>query len=340
MALADPRILLRMKQEGFAQSVRDTYSAICIFANPKTRKCRPGQRRLHKVAVLSLGAVNKAIKVLVDHGVIEYERGRGRGTSNYEITPEWWCDSGKPWPSCRSVHSKGRTKGRAGNQQESYSETPLPDAARASARRKGGKEQQGGEASQPAPGGLSEPRDSDQANRSASNADNSGSTVKPSTSTSGNPRPRSGPSPAEIEQRAQRRSERTAVIRAKRRNLLLTMGRWARFNLAGDDLLAALELFTRCELALHDWGARSVADIRAFDAMIARMRRDPLPRAVAIACWRAEGKATATAGRQDEDKPFNHGLAASIARGWGQPGRAGPAPGGPVQGPWYGRAAA
>ena len=208
--------------------------------------------------------------------------------------------------------------GKARNQQqESYPETPVPDAARASARREGKEEQQGEEASQPAHGGLSEPPDTDQGNRPSSNANNSRSSAKASTSSAGKSRPRPEPSPAEVERRARQRAEAARIARNTRRNMLLTMNRWVRFNLAGDELLAALELLARCELAVHDWGGRSGTDILAFDALRGRERRNRLPKEVATASWRAE-----------HGQVPNHGLEAAKARGWGASGRAGAAIGG------------
>lgn len=329
--------------QAFPASILKTLLGLGQFMNHHGR-CDPGQRGIAEKAELSPGSVNSAIKALVELGiVIQCHRGHKETcvyqvTTRYiapvkemrrQLTPDWW----KGWqtkgtrPVQRSIFD---TKGYARNQQqESYPETPVPDAARASARREGQGEQQGSEASQPARGGLSEPPASDQANRPALNANNSGSSA---SGVDAGPR-RRGLSPSELERRARQRAKAAVIRRNMLRNMLLTMNRWVRFNLAGDELLGALELLARCELAVHDWGGRSGADILAFDALRGRERRNRLSKEIAAACWRAEhGQAP------------NHGLEAAKARGWGATGRAGVAPGldedWREKSPYRGRAAA
>lgn len=93
-----------------------------------------------------------------------------------------WCDSGKPWPSCRSVHSKSRTKGRARNQEvESYPETPVPDAR--AARREGNSA--GKRLRSPPLAAGSRSLGTPNANRLSSNDDDSGSPTTASTVISG-----------------------------------------------------------------------------------------------------------------------------------------------------------
>jgi hypothetical protein len=76
--------------------------------------------------------------------------------------------------------------------------------------------------------------------------------------------------------------------RAKRRNLLKTATRWVRWNLREDELLQALELLQRTELALNDWWGRPIADQRAFDVLMARVRRQPLEPQVSRAFYDEE----------------------------------------------------
>ena len=289
--------------------------AVLQFHHNQDREAWPSLDTIKDKTGFSKSQCSRVLAELTARGAIESRDRSNQRHYRYRLAAEHAAWTPKN-PSNSADRCINATEGEARN-QPTHSETPVPDAARASARRKGEEEQQGEEASQPAPGGLSEPQDGDQGNRPASNANNSGSSAKASTSSAGELRPQPGPSPAEVERRARQRAEAARIARNTRRNMLLTMNRWVRFNLAGDELLAALELLARCELAVHDWGGRSGADILAFDALRGRERRNRLPKEVATASWRAE-----------HGQEPNHGLEAAKARGWGTSGRAGAAIGG------------
>ena len=81
-----------------------------------------------------------------------------------------------------------------------------------------------------------------------------------------------------------------AEVRAKRANLIKTLGRWVRCAgvLDKDEQIHRLLMLSRAETALDRWDERDAEDKRAFDFLDKRARARPLTRDMVVACEQAE----------------------------------------------------
>jgi hypothetical protein len=81
-----------------------------------------------------------------------------------------------------------------------------------------------------------------------------------------------------------------AEVRAKRANLIKTLGRWVRCAgvLDKDEQIHRLLMLSRAETALDRWDERDAEDKRAFDFLDKRARARPLTRDMVLACEQAE----------------------------------------------------
>jgi hypothetical protein len=80
-------------------------------------------------------------------------------------------------------------------------------------------------------------------------------------------------------------------MRAKRANLIKTLGRWVRYSGLvpdNDEQVHRLLMLGRAEAALDCWDTRTVEDKRAFDFLDKRARDHPLTRDMVLACEQAE----------------------------------------------------
>lgn len=81
-----------------------------------------------------------------------------------------------------------------------------------------------------------------------------------------------------------------AEVRAKRANLIKTLGRWVRCAgvLDKDEQIHRLLMLSRAETALDRWDERDAEDKRAFDFLDKRARARPLTRDMVLACEQVE----------------------------------------------------